>query len=412
MQKLHLVTGLVVSLVGHDLIAMQAMKFVRFADRPPFCGTVVPREDFFKNVMASTSCPDEVSLKNFLAGQEDGGSFDFQADMPYQCGTFELCSIQDLQDRCTRKDFPGGGTFNVVEGIDTKQESWFRHHVDIGALQADPDNRDAVFQVASNFNGLETVDAQQNIDEQFLEHYIYDRTQGPSASISAAPGLIARHYFMYYNPETPRNTWPQTVEHHVNFLDALEDVLPVSKAGYVVLPEEPCKLTQDSYGAIKIGFHANVQVTHGFILNSDEHLFIAKDNQAQIINQVFTAAIDLGNTNYVHYNNPVACELACHILNAAYEGTLRKAFVEGKKRVFLTLVGGGVFGNDLSWIFDAISRMSDFIQESGLEVTLIWYCNKLNGDNNQVRDQFAGLVKTTGGQYDQFRHDGVYQLGV
>lgn len=420
------------------------MNFVRIAGPEPIpqlAGSVVSRANFFKDLMASTICPTEPDLKHYLARNDDNSSllygFDefeksclldvqdgimklqaqpnllslFSSPKKYQCGHFEQNTISELQDRCNGMDLPGGGTFNVIEGIDTGWNSWFRHHVDIGALQADPANRDAVFQVASNFNALETVNAHQNIDIQFLEQYINDLTQGPAASISAAPGLIQRHYFMYYDSNQPKNTWPQTQAHHVNFLDLIPDGLPVSVAGYVVLPHNPGVLTPENYGSIKIGYQGDVQVTHGFMVDRNRHYFIADHNPNQMINQVFTAAIDLGVTNRQHLllNDARAFALAQQVLNAAYEGTLRKAFVEGKRRVFLTLVGCGVFANNVIWAFNAIQRMSHFIRTSGMEVTLIRYSSVLN---DPVRGHFGALAQLTGGVYRQYRNDGIYQPNV
>jgi len=68
-------------------------------------------------------------------------------------------------------------------------------------MQADSENLGAVFQVASNFNALETTYATQNIDEHLLTSYIHDKTQGPFASISAAPGLLLRRYFPFYKKD-------------------------------------------------------------------------------------------------------------------------------------------------------------------------------------------------------------------
>jgi len=45
----------------------------------------------------------------------------------------------------------------------------------------------------------------------------------------------------------------------------------------------------------------------------------------------------------------------------------------GSRRVFLTAIGGGVFGNDMRWVRDAMKAAFDKFQGYGLEVTLVSY---------------------------------------
>lgn len=77
------------------------------------------------------------------------------------------------------------------------------HNVDVAFLQAHPDYKDAVFQVASNHNGIEAISESSYPDApSFVTNYIYDRTQGPRASVSAGPAAIARVYAMFYDQGT------------------------------------------------------------------------------------------------------------------------------------------------------------------------------------------------------------------
>lgn len=404
---------------------------------PDQIGRVVERRNFFKDIMGKTLYPTEESLaaprnqnpqvlhgfkkfqNSFFEVDPERGLLIKQAptiwqlfgwpNTKFQCGSFQECSLGDLQDASNNLNFPGEGTFNVFEGLNTNQHSWFRPFLDIGALQANPDNADAVFQVASNFNGLETTHADQDFTQQLLADYIFDRTQGPAASISAAPGLILRRYLLHFDQHQPDVQWGQTLNNQINFLSNVANNLPISPAGYVVFDHIPLAPTDDDLRLIKIGYHENVQVTHGLMRDPEHHYFIA-DDQQQIINQVFTAAIDLGVTNRRYRNNAIIQQWAQTVLNAAYEGTLRKAFIENKRKVFLTLVGGGVFGNDITWIIDALDRMRDFIRDSGLEVILIWYCSSNSAEHNQIRQRLAQIVTYTNGQYTQCTDNQTYHL--
>jgi hypothetical protein len=69
--------------------------------------------------------------------------------------------------------------------------------------------------------------------------------------------------------------------------------------------------------------------------------------------------------------------LATLVLEAAYEATLCAAIVNaqrtGNPRLFLTLLGGGAFGNDLQWILHAMRRSLTLHAEAGLDVAIVSY---------------------------------------
>jgi len=88
--------------------------------------------------------------------------------------------------------------------------------VDVAYQQSLPENRNAVFQVASNFNGVEAINEDETPDKSnFAENYINDRTQGPAASISAGAAAITRIYAPFYDPDAPQATWTQTASRQV-----------------------------------------------------------------------------------------------------------------------------------------------------------------------------------------------------
>lgn len=64
------------------------------------------------------------------------------------------------------------------------------------------------------------------------------------------------------------------------------------------------------------------------------------------------------------------------VLDAAYEGTLWAAANlarqgRGLPRVYLTFIGGGVFGNDDRWICDAIGRAAALLEAGGAELEVV-----------------------------------------
>lgn len=65
------------------------------------------------------------------------------------------------------------------------------------------------------------------------------------------------------------------------------------------------------------------------------------------------------------------------ILEAAYEATLSAAILNaqrtGSNIVFLTRLGGGVFGNDETWIDAAMRRTFRLFENADLDVRLVSY---------------------------------------
>ena len=68
--------------------------------------------------------------------------------------------------------------------------------------------------------------------------------------------------------------------------------------------------------------------------------------------------------------------LAQLVLEASYEATLLAALKQAEKHgyagnsnvVYLTMLGGGVFGNDVSWILESIHKACISVQECDLDV--------------------------------------------
>jgi len=268
----------------------------------------------------------------------------------------------------------------VVFKILTRSAGASIKHCDVGYLQSLAENRDAVFQVASNFNGVEAISDNSTPDEDyFCTNYIYDRTQGPVASISAGPAAIARVHAGFFHPdEKDHRVWWQTKDHQINFLDELPNYFTL-KNGYVHLEEEeddePSQQATIRVGEdfpdpdteysryrellkkAKIGVHRGVQVTYGHRNGMD--LEKVEDNKKeQVIDQVFCAALNIsqGQSGYVNRRNKFADVKTRFCLDLAYEGTYLATTELKRKKLFLTLIGGGAFGNSRDVIHDAIIR--------------------------------------------------------
>jgi len=364
------------------------------------------RQNFFKNVMG-------ISEQDFVnIGKDKNRKYNFtdfiefkdnsfflkniKTGQRFQAGLFEEYSIGKLREKCKEISKVGNGRFSVIESQNIKN-SKYRNLVDIGALQADPKNVDAVFQIASNFSSLEPV-SKNDYPESGITKYISDYTQGPFAVISAAPGIIYRMYYIFCD-KYPKY-WRQTEFNQINFLS---DTNIPTENGYIVLNNKFLdSFDEKIYENIKVGYHSNIQVTSGFLNDLDHHESV--NNDKQIINQLFTAAVDFGSTNYKFIQNKKALNVAQLILDAAYEGTIRSAIINNKKKVFLTLIGGGVFANSLSSIAAAICKNIKLIKDYGLEVTLIVYDSSNYGNEFiDFKKQISDFVEQTDGIYTEYK---------
>ena len=99
--------------------------------------------------------------------------------------------------------------------------------MDTRYLQSLEENRNSVFQVISNFNGLESLNefhqpGTSNLnfyliclfflkgDPTFTENYSKDKTQGCTASISAGAAAISRVYAAFADKSIPQQEWGQS----------------------------------------------------------------------------------------------------------------------------------------------------------------------------------------------------------
>jgi len=376
----------------------------------------VERSTFFKNIIGETEenfAKNNELIKKTISWDPDKNVYMLKNNSSkkyFQAGTFSTLSIEDLRKKTATINSKNPGNFNVIEAESPIGQPYYQY-VDIGANQADPKNKDVVFQVASNFNALELTSPSDQMEN--ISNYIYDKTQGPFASISAGSGLILRSYYAFITPKELENsnskasTWKQYPVNHLwttadknKQLNLLQNTdIPVLNSYVAFYNKKLSEIKNFETKNIEIGWHENIQVTSG-LMQGDKHMLI--NDPLQIINQVFTAAVDF-YSNQAFLEDKKAINIAQNILDAAYEGTLRAAALFGKKKVYLSLIGGGVFQNKLSWIASAIEKMENFIKNSGLEVTLIIFdSTSLANQINDFRTRMEKLAQNTGGDYIRY----------
>ncbi len=276
-------------------------------------------------------------------------------------GTLEIPSLSELRERVRSRPRPSGRLL-LREVV-----------ADVQALHTDESNAGALFQVASQFNLLEM--ASPNVTpEQGVGIYEHDHTQGPACAIAAGAGTIYRNYFAIVNGQVGQsannqincladigaalgNSGNQLWEMRNGYaLASYEGLVGITKRLRASREQEVDALRQK----LRIGIQWNTQVT----LNDCKHW----------VSQAYCSALPVA---YSRHSPALWADFARLILEAAYEATLCAAILNaeanGSNRVFLTLLGGGAFGNQLDWIIGAIRRALKLYGDFDLDVAIVSY---------------------------------------
>ncbi|MBN9414306.1 hypothetical protein ABS71_11095 [bacterium SCN 62-11] len=284
-------------------------------------------------------------------------------------GRFQTCSLRSLAGSA------GSGRLRLwaLTGA---------HSVtDIGALQASAPPQ-SLFQVASQFNCLEAPGARM----VRVADYFYDPTQGPRASISAYPGTLLRHYRA---PDGAGGHFVQSQGgRQLNLLGAVQ--APV-QSGYltsqdITRPDDFAQRLERDFDQLEVGVHEGLDVVLGAQWDGPVR-------PGTRISQVFTSTLAAGGYGRLE---PVHLEICRHLLRAAYLGTLLAAVKLRQRRVVLTLIGGGVFGNPLQLIWESILWALEQV-ESQLQGDLTVVINGRNLVPEVAEEAVRSEVRRRGG---------------
>jgi len=285
----------------------------------------------------------------------------------YEIGELELVSLQTLRERAKAgAHLAGRIRTSVITG-------------DVRRMHQSLETAGALFQVASQFNLLEMVSPEVT-PEHGVTRYQNDHTQGPACAIAAGAATIYRNYFAPVGGVQGQTTTRQ--------LDGLADVgaglsdgtkLPVgdlwtmkngyalgNKVGLDAITRYLRTLAPDQIdalrGKLRIGVHRDVEVTE------------AAEPDRPRVSQAFCSALPVA---YSQVPSPHWELFASLVLEAAYEATLWAAVLNAQRGasnvVFLTLLGGGAFGNPSSWIHAAMRRALQLMMTFDLDVRLVSY---------------------------------------
>lgn len=275
------------------------------------------------------------------------------------CGELEIATLAQFRDR--------------VRGITLNPRAITVREVvaNVQQLHAISSNANALFQVASQFNLLEMA-APDVTPERGVGIYERDRTQGPACAIAAGAGTIFRNYFAVVNGRVG-----QTADSQIDCLAGVGDLLGnthgrlwQSVNGYALPSADGLKeidqtlKAMDEPGldrlrqALQIGLQWDTQVT--------------LDGSSHLVTQAYCSALPVA---YTEHSSELWARFATLVLEASYEATFCAAILNANRTknntLFLTLLGGGAFGNELAWITGAIRRCMSVYRDCGLNVAIV-----------------------------------------
>ena len=281
----------------------------------------------------------------------------------WHCGTLTTPSLAELRQA-------------ALALPDANRPTTIREVVaDIQALHCYRSNAGAMFQVASQFNLLEMI-APDVTPERGIGIYERDPTQGPACAIACGAGTIYRNYFAPLPGQTG-----QTANQQIDCLADLGQRLGNAEGklwemtnGYA-LPSMSGLTAVDNHlqtseaveldnlrGLLRIGLQVDTEVT----LSGAGHN----------VSQAFCSACPVA---YSEHPPETWQRLASLVLDAAYEATLCAAMTNARRtsnhQLYLTLLGGGAFGNPTAWITNAIQRAVALHPDCGLDIAIVSYRN-------------------------------------
>ena len=293
----------------------------------------------------------------------------------YISGILETPTLGELRERVRSAGIPAGD-ISIREVV-----------ADVQDLHGDPSNSGALFQVASQFNLLEMISPAVT-PEQGVGKYEYDQTQGPACAVAAGAGTIYRNYFAKINGKTGQSA--------DNQIDCLADLgralgnsdnhLWVMTNGYALASEKGLMEIKDRLRSsseaeiddlrklLRIGIQWNTQVT----LRDSKHR----------VSQAYCSALPVA---YSRQAPELWSEFAQIVLEASYEAVfcagILNALAAGSDKIYLTLVGGGAFGNKACWIVNALKRSLALYGHAGLDVAIVSH----GSSNSHVQELIQGF---------------------
>lgn len=332
---------------------------------------------WFKKVFGFDEADYEITRKAFSYDSETGELVARlkEGTRSFKAGLFECPSLEQYRASTNLREAStsfGGGRLKVAEVIG-----------DVSSFHTERANRFALFQAASQFNTLEHT-SQRGTPELGIECYAGDRTQGPACATACAPGTIVRNYFGLDGQGQRKDRQVRNLESIEASLDNEHERFFEVANGYTLSTDSRLKrltaklkdevLCEQLKRELRIGVQSDTEVVcSGFGTRPYEG-----EPGEQLVSQAYCSAVSV---SYSRCSAKAWEPFARLILEALYEATLYAAVHNfrrhedepGARKVFLTAVGGGVFGNDMRWVYDAMRKAFAKFANVGFEIYLVSY---------------------------------------
>lgn len=310
----------------------------------------------------------EGSAENVRANLEiDGDSFTSKANNKnFAFGKLEIPTLDELKFTS-----PSIEMFNdkiQVEEI----------VADVQELHCRVENANAIFQAASQFNLLEMVGPHIS-PENGIDRYEHDYTQGPACAIACGAGTIYRNYFVNLGSQIGQTRAKQIDcldligkelnNEQLNLWEMQNGYAMANQNGLLIISRIIAALNnkqrEQLKGKLKVGIQWNTEVTKSITKHK--------------VTQVYCSALPVA---YCHIETFYWGYFARLILEATYEAALYTALrnldENDSNLVYLTLVGGGAFGNEEHWILESLQQAIIKFRNTPLKIKVVSY-----GQSNQ-----------------------------
>jgi len=244
---------------------------------------------------------------------------------------------------------------------------------DVQILHCQIENSNALFQAASQFNLLEMVDPEIS-PELGIDGYEYDYTQGPACAIACGAGTIYRNYFVKIGDQIG-----QTRQTQIDCLGLIGETLQNKQLGLWKMQNGYALCDQNGLQAIS-------KIISGFTTEQREHLKgqlktgiqwnteVTMSETKHKVSQIYSSALPVA---YCRTESRYWEPFARVILEATYESTFYAALINLEQNhsniVYLTLVGGGAFGNEEHWILESLQSTIRKFKHTPLDVRVVSY---------------------------------------
>jgi nicotinic acid mononucleotide adenylyltransferase len=316
-------------------------------------------------------------------------------------GVFRYMSVEDLLKTATSNP-----SAMSVFGFDQKNLKYFTMTSPAHVVHMTPGYSGSIFQVASQFNALEMASPELT-PQQGITNYWNDKTQGPACAMVCPLGTLYRNYFCMPDTGNPLedksvNGNPQTGtpaggkgtgNNQINTLTDLEKVDKcfenlTFRNGYIFVNDKAQLDAINKYLSTPDNFWKAMMAIK-YVIQEDTPVVDVTTSGGkildQIVSQIYCSAYPVaystsGTTNVPDTSAADYALLSSMILHAVYYSTLAYAVTritpdETRKKVFLTKVGGGVFGNDVSLIDNAIYNALRHFTAYPIDVYIVDYKN-------------------------------------